>query len=108
MRRWLSWPILIISPAAAVTVRSPAVAHWRQPKKLLTRHILCFILTLRYINGMYTQESYNMLTLKQADRLAVQFKEKLQALSQDDLARQSRFVRRTPRKLTPLNFLIGF
>ncbi|MDZ7407424.1 MAG: IS66 family transposase, partial [candidate division KSB1 bacterium] len=26
MRRWLSWLILIISPAAAVTVRSPAAA----------------------------------------------------------------------------------
>jgi len=49
-----------------------------------------------------------MLTLKQADRLAVQFKEKLQALAIDKLARQSRFVRRTPRKITPINFLIGF
>jgi hypothetical protein len=49
-----------------------------------------------------------MLTLKQADRLAVQFKEKLQAISTDDLARQSRFVRRKPRKITPLNFLIAF
>jgi len=49
-----------------------------------------------------------MLTLKQADRLAVQFKEKLQNLSPDKLARQSRFVRRTPRKITPINFLIGF
>jgi hypothetical protein len=49
-----------------------------------------------------------MLTLKQADRLAVQFKEKLQALSTDELARQSRFVRRKPRKITPLNFLIVF
>jgi len=49
-----------------------------------------------------------MLTLKQADRLAVQFKEKLQTLAIDKLARQSRFVRRTPRKITPINFLIGF
>jgi hypothetical protein len=49
-----------------------------------------------------------MLTLKQADRLAVQFKEKLQTLSIDKLARQSLFVRRTPRKITPINFLIGF
>jgi len=49
-----------------------------------------------------------MLTLKQADRLAVQFKEKLQSLAIDELARQSLFVRRTPRKITPLNFLIGF
>jgi len=49
-----------------------------------------------------------MLTLKQADRLAVQFKEKLQDISTDALARQSRFVRRKPRKITPLNFLIGF
>src|SRR5574342_299770 len=49
-----------------------------------------------------------MLTLKQADRLAVQFKEKLQEISTDALARQSRFVRRTPRKITPLNFLIAF
>jgi len=49
-----------------------------------------------------------MLTLKQADRLAVQFKEKLQNLSPDKLARQSRFVRRAPRKITPINFLIGF
>ncbi len=49
-----------------------------------------------------------MLTLKQADRLAVQFKEKLQEISTDALARESRFVRRKPRKITPLHFLIAF
>jgi hypothetical protein len=49
-----------------------------------------------------------MLTLKQADRLAVQFKEKLQEISTDALARESRFVRRQPRKITPLHFLIAF
>lgn len=49
-----------------------------------------------------------MVSPKQAEQLAVQFKEKLQTLGVDILARQSGFVKRKPRKILPLNFLLGF
>lgn len=49
-----------------------------------------------------------MVSQRQADELAVQFKEKLQALEVDVLAKHSGFVKRKPRKIRPLNFLLGF
>ena len=49
-----------------------------------------------------------MVSQQQAEQLAVQFKEKLQALGVDVLAKQSGFVKRKPRKILPLNFLLGF
>ena len=49
-----------------------------------------------------------MVSQRQADELAVQLKERLQALGVDVLAKQSGFVKRKPRKIRPLNFLLGF
>ena len=49
-----------------------------------------------------------MLSQGQADRLAVDFKEKLEAVSIDELATESGFVKRKPKKLAPLQMLLGF
>jgi len=49
-----------------------------------------------------------MLSQRQTDQLAVKFKERLQALSIDTLATQSGFVKRKPRKIQPLYFLLSF
>lgn len=49
-----------------------------------------------------------MLSQRQADKLAVHFREKLQSLGVDALAAQSGFVKRKPRKIKPLYFLLGF
>ena len=49
-----------------------------------------------------------MLPLKRADQLAVNLKQKLQLLSINKLAKQTGFVKRTPKKIKPLNFLLGF
>lgn len=49
-----------------------------------------------------------MLSIVKADTLAVKLKEKLQSISIELLAIQSGFVRRKPRKIGPLNFLLGF
>jgi hypothetical protein len=49
-----------------------------------------------------------MLSQRQADQLAVQFKEKLQTIATDALAVQSGFVKRKPRKIKPVEFLLGF
>lgn len=49
-----------------------------------------------------------MLPFRQVDELAVEFQKKLQAVPVDNLARQSGFVERTPRKISPVNFLLGF
>jgi len=45
-----------------------------------------------------------MLPIKQAEQL----KQKLQFFSLNKLAKQSQFVKRTPQKITPLNFLVAF
>ena len=49
-----------------------------------------------------------MFSLRKADTLAVKLKEKLQSISIDRLAKQSGFVRRKPRKIKPLNFILSF
>ncbi|MFQ5825696.1 MAG: IS4 family transposase [bacterium] len=49
-----------------------------------------------------------MLSIRKADTLAVKLKEKLQSISIDQLAVKSGFVRRKPRKIRPLNFILGF
>ena len=49
-----------------------------------------------------------MLSITKADKLAVQLKEKLQAIAVDALAIQTGFVRRKPRKITPPEFLLSF
>lgn len=49
-----------------------------------------------------------MLPLKRADQLAVNLKQKLQLLSINKLAKQTGFVKRTPKKIKPLNFLLAF
>jgi hypothetical protein len=48
-----------------------------------------------------------MLTIKKADQLSVQLKQKLQLISINKLAIQSGFVNRTPKKIRPLNFLLA-
>ena len=49
-----------------------------------------------------------MFPIRKADILAVTLKQKLQLLSINKLARQTGFVKRTPQKIKPLNFLLGF
>jgi hypothetical protein len=49
-----------------------------------------------------------MLPFKQADQLAVNLKQKLQLFAINKLAKQTGFVKRTPKKIKPLNFLLGF
>lgn len=49
-----------------------------------------------------------MLSVRQADELAIEFQKKLRAVPVDSLARQSSFVERTPRKISPVNFLLSF
>jgi hypothetical protein len=48
-----------------------------------------------------------MFALRKADELAVELKNKLCFLAVDRLAKESGFVRRAPRKISPLNFLLG-
>ena len=47
------------------------------------------------------------LPLKQADKLALKLKDKLQLVNLNHLAIESGFVKRKPRKITPLNILLG-
>jgi hypothetical protein len=49
-----------------------------------------------------------MLPFKHADQLAGNLKQKLQLLAIDKLAKQAGFVKRTPKKIKPLNFLLAF
>jgi len=49
-----------------------------------------------------------MLSIKKADQLAVQLKQKLQLLSINKIAIESGFVKRKPVKIKPLNLLLGF
>jgi hypothetical protein len=49
-----------------------------------------------------------MLLFKQADQLAGTLKQKLQPLAINKLAKQTGFVKRTPKKIKPLNFLLAF
>jgi hypothetical protein len=49
-----------------------------------------------------------MLPFKHADQLAGNLKQKLQLFAIDQLARQAGFVKRTPKKIKPLNFLLAF
>ena len=49
-----------------------------------------------------------MLSIKKADQLAVQLKQKLQTFSINEIAIQTGFVRRKPNKIKPLNFLLGY
>jgi len=49
-----------------------------------------------------------MLTIKKADQLAVQLKQKLQLLSINKMAVESGFVKRKPIKIKPLEMLLGF
>lgn len=48
-----------------------------------------------------------MFALRKADELAVELKNKLRFLAVDRLAKESGFVKRAPRKIGPLNFLLG-
>jgi IS4 transposase len=48
-----------------------------------------------------------MVTIRKADELAVQLKRKLQSFSINAIAVETRFVKRKPIKIKPLNFLIG-
>lgn len=49
-----------------------------------------------------------MLPSRKADKLAVQLKQKLQLLSINKIAIDSGFVKRKPRKIKPLELLLGF
>jgi len=49
-----------------------------------------------------------MLPLHKADKLAVQLKQKLQLFSVNRLAIETGFVKRKPKKIWPINFLLGF
>ena len=49
-----------------------------------------------------------MLPIKKADILAEKLKQKLQLLSINKIAKQSGFVKRKPKKIKPLNFLLAF
>jgi hypothetical protein len=49
-----------------------------------------------------------MLPIHKADKLAVQLKQKLQLFSVNRLAIETGFVKRKPRKIWPINFLLGF
>jgi hypothetical protein len=49
-----------------------------------------------------------MLSLRKADELAVELKNRLCLLAIDRLAKESGFVKRAPRKIGPLNFLLGY
>jgi hypothetical protein len=48
-----------------------------------------------------------MFSLRKADELAVELKNRLYLLAIDRLAKESGFVKRAPRKIGPLNFLLG-
>lgn len=49
-----------------------------------------------------------MLSFRKTDGFVAQLKQKLQAIPINSLAAQSGFVKRKPRKITPLIFLLGF
>lgn len=49
-----------------------------------------------------------MLAIEKIDKLAVKLKSKLHFLPLDGLARQSGFVKRKPRKIGSMSFLLGF
>lgn len=49
-----------------------------------------------------------MLSIRKADLLAGQLKQKLQLISINKIAVESGFVKRKPIKIKPLNFLLGF
>jgi hypothetical protein len=49
-----------------------------------------------------------MLSLRTADELAVELKKRLCLLAIDRLAKESGFVKRAPRKIGPLSFLLGY
>lgn len=49
-----------------------------------------------------------MLSIKKADQLAVELKQKLQLLSINKIAVESGFVKRKPIKIKPLEMLLGF
>ena len=48
-----------------------------------------------------------MLAVAQTDTLMTQLQHKLESLALEQLARQTKFVQRTPKKITPLNFVLG-
>lgn len=47
-----------------------------------------------------------MLPIKKADQLAIQLKQKLQLLSINNLAIQTKFIKRKPKKIKPINFIL--
>ena len=47
-----------------------------------------------------------MLPIHKADQLAIQLKQKLQPLSINKLAIESGFIKRKPKKIKPLNFVL--
>ena len=49
-----------------------------------------------------------MISLKNADNLAVNLKEKLQMFPIYSLAYNTGFIKREPKKINPLNFLTAF
>lgn len=49
-----------------------------------------------------------MLSFTKVDRLAIKLENKLQLLAVNELAKKSGFVSRKPRKIKPLQFLLGF
>lgn len=49
-----------------------------------------------------------MLSIEKVDKLSVKLRSKLDFLSIEHLARRSGFVQRTPRKIDPMGFLLGF
>jgi hypothetical protein len=48
-----------------------------------------------------------MLAIPQTDTLMTHLQQKLESLATEHRARQTKFVQRTPKKITPLNFVLG-
>ncbi len=71
-----------------------------------------FIVNIDFINLQQNRKDkaggFIMLSLPKADRLAVELKNELHFLPVAHLAKQSGFVKRKPRKVGPMAFVLGF